>query len=421
MKRTVLTITLLLTFASVCVAQDPGWPRQKTSSAGKLVYYPPQVDNWLDHKSLDFRMAFSLTPTGGKQTIGVVSVMAQTDVNMDERTVLLHDSQITKTDFPSLDATSAAQMDQLVRTFLPSTASVLVSLDRLIAAANKPTTPPATVEVRNDPPAIFVSNRPAMLLQIDGVPVLADIKDTRMQFVVNTNWPIFLDKSLSTYYLFTGKRWLTASSLNGPWMITGTLPEEMSKVAQAPRWTGLAGAIFPVATDQGTAPAVFYSTSPAEIILFQGRPVYSQIPETQLLYASNTDADVFVYEPTQQYFYLAAGRWFRSSSLQGPWTYATKNLPVDFAHIPASSPAGRVLVSVPGTEQARDAVLMAQVPTVVVVNPTTAAAQVHVVYDGAPEFKPIEGTSMFYAANTANRVIRVDNSYYLCSQGIWFM
>jgi hypothetical protein len=420
MKRTVLTITLLLTFVSVCVAQDPGWPRQKTGPAGKLVYYPPQVDNWLDHKNIDFRMAFLLIPTGGKQTIGVVSVQAQTDVSVDDRTVLLHDPQITKTDFPSLDATTAAQMDQLVRTFLPSTASVLVSLDRLIAAANKPVAP-ATVEVRNEPPAIFVSNRPAMLLQIDGEPVLADIKDTKMQFVVNTNWPVFLDKSVSTYYLFTGKRWLTASNLNGPWMITGTLPKDMKTVGKAPQWTGLAGAISPVATDAGMAPTIFYSTSPAEVILFQGTPVYSRIPGTQLVYASNTDADLFVYNPTQQYFYLAAGRWFSSSSLQGPWTYATPHLPVDFSQIPANGPAGRVLVSVPGTEQAKDAVLMAQVPTVVVVNPATAAAEVSVMYDGAPQFKPIEGTSMSYATNTSDKVIQVDNAYYLCRQGIWFM
>ncbi|HEV7475146.1 MAG TPA: hypothetical protein VGN90_13925, partial [Pyrinomonadaceae bacterium] len=312
------------------------------------------------------------------------------------------------------------QMDQLVRTFLPPGGSVTVSLDRLIAAANKPAAPP-TVSVRNDPPQIFMSNQPAVLLQFDGQPVMADIKNTKTQFAINTNWPVFLDKSSSNYYLFTGKRWLTAPSLSSPWMITAVLPKDMAKVAQDPQWKGLAGAISPTATDTGFAPKVFYSTSPAEVILFQGQPVYSKIPGTQLVYASNTDADLFVYSPTQQFFYLAAGRWFSSTSLQGPWTYATANLPVDFAQIPAGSPAARVLVSVPGTEQAKDAVLMAQVPTTVEVNPTTAAAQVNVVYDGAPEFKPIEGTSLSYAVNTADKVIQVGNVYYLCLHGVWFM
>jgi len=45
-------------------------------------------------------------------------------------------------------------------------------------------------------------------VQADGQPVLAAIKDTKLEFVLNCNWPLFLDKDQSTYYLFTGKRWL---------------------------------------------------------------------------------------------------------------------------------------------------------------------------------------------------------------------
>jgi hypothetical protein len=149
--------------------------------------------------------------------------------------------------------------------------------------------------------------------------------------------------------------------------------------------------------------------------------VYSKLAGTQLVFAANTDADLFVYSPTQQYFYLAAGRWFSSTSLQGPWTYATENLPVDFSQIPLNSSASRVLVSVPGTEQAKDAVLLAQIPTTVTVNPAAAAAQAKVTYDGAPQFNPIDGTLLTYATNTSDKVIKVGDLYYLCLQGIWFM
>jgi hypothetical protein len=419
MKKFVQVSLVVLTLAIVSSAQDPGWPRQKSSPAGNLIYYQPQVDDWSNHKDLRFRMAFSLTPTGGKQVVGVFNIHAKTDVNVDARTVLLSNPTITGTHFPSLDATTAAQMDQLVRTFLAPNTSLVISLDRLVASLVK-SQPPATVTVRNDPPVIFVSNKPAMLVQVDGDPVTADIKDTKLQFVVNTNWPIFFDKPQSKYYLFTGKQWLTSSSLNGLWSITSTLPKDMSKVAKDPQWSGLTKAIVPVATASGPVPTVFYSTSPAEVILFQGPPVYSNIPQTQLVYANNTDADLFVHKPTQQYFYLAAGRWFSSASLQGPWNYATPNLPADFAQIPSGSPAARVLVSVPGTEEAKDAVLLAQVPTTVEVNPTAAAAQAKVEYSGSPEFKPIEGTSLSYAINTSDKVIKVGDVYYLCQQGIWF-
>ena len=420
MKRIISLLILILVLGSICMAQDPGWPRQKTSSAGRLVYYQPQVDSWTNYRDVQFRMAFSLTPTGGKQVVGVVQVKSSTDINMDARTVLLSKPEVTDSHFPSLDSSKAAEMDQLLRTFLPADSSVVISLDRLIASIEK-TQPTATVSVRNDPPAIFVSHKPAMLVQVDGEPVTADIKDTKIQFIVNTNWPIFFDKSHKAYYIFTGKQWLTSTNLSGPWMSTQKLPKDMLKVAKNPQWAGLAKSISPTAIASGPAPTVFYSTGPAEVILFKGEPVYSKITGTDLVFASNTDADLFVHVPTQQYFYLAAGRWFSSTSLQGPWTYATSKLPDDFAKIPVASPAARVLVSVPGTEQAKDAVLLVQIPTTIEIDPKAAAAQAHVSYSWNPEFKPIEGTSLSYAINTSDKVVKVGDVYYLCMQGIWFL
>ena len=118
---------------------------------------------------------------------------------------------------------------------------------------------------------------------------------------------------------------------------------------------------------------------------------------------------------------MTGGRWFTASNMQGPWTFATPSLPADFAHIPPSSPAAQVLSSVPGTEEAKDAVMIAQVPTKITVNSASAAAQASVTYAGAPQFAPIEGTSMSYATNTAQKVIQVGEFYYLCLTGIWFV
>ena len=94
MKKLILIVTLIMAFASASVAQDPGWPRQKTSSAGKLIYYQPHVDSWTNYQDLQFRMAFSMTPTGGKQVVGVLGIKAKTDVNVDARTVLLSRSTL---------------------------------------------------------------------------------------------------------------------------------------------------------------------------------------------------------------------------------------------------------------------------------------------------------------------------------------
>src|SRR5208282_2285404 len=109
------------------------------------------------------------------------------------------------------DPASAAQMDQLVRTFLPPT--VTVSLHRLVAATQKAETVP-DVTVNNDPPGIVVSYNPAILLGVDGDPVLAEIPKTKLEYVVNTTWPLFFEKSTSSYYLLIGQKWMTANSLD---------------------------------------------------------------------------------------------------------------------------------------------------------------------------------------------------------------
>src|SRR5207249_3183781 len=129
-------------------------------------------------------------------------------------------------------------------------------------------------------------------------------------------------------------------------------PPGVSKVAQDKQWIALKKVIPPPAKSGGVTPAVFYSDKPAEVILFDGQTVYAQIPDTQLTYATNTDSVVFVFTPTQQFYYLTAGRWFSASDLQGPWTYATPDLPADFATIPLTSPSSAILASVPGTEEA---------------------------------------------------------------------
>jgi hypothetical protein len=418
MKKTSFLAILILGIVIAAAAQDPGWPRQITKPGGTLVYYQPQVDSWQNYRVLNWRMAFSLTPTGGKAVLGAITMQGNTVVNTDDHLVQITNLQITNAYFPSLDPATAANMKTLLTTFLPP--GVTVSLERVVAYMHKPAEVKG-VSLDNTPPTIYVSQRPAILLSVDGQPVLGQIHNTSMKFVVNTHWPLFFDRPNSTYYLFAGQVWMTAPSLEGPWAQTTNLPKDMMKLPSMPEWQGLKNVIPPPQSPNAIVPAVYYSTSPAEMILFNGTPVYTPIPGTQLVYASNTDSPVFVYSPTNQVYFLTAGRWFSSSSLSGPWTYASMSLPADFKNIPPNSPVGGVLASVPGTSEATDAVLISQIPTTITVNPATAAAKASVTYFGAPQFSPIPGTSLSYATNTTSKVIQVNNSYYLCLQGVWFV
>lgn len=412
---------ILLLPSVVSMAQDPGWPRTIIQPGGTLVLYQPQVDDWKNYQVVDVRMAFTITPTGGKQQVGALTGTMQSTVNMDTHTVFLSDPQITSVVFPSLDPADAARLDPLVRTFLNPQATMTISLDRLAASVQKAKTPPPAASLNNDPPTIFVSFKPAILLLVNGAPTMAPIADSDIEFVVNANWPLFVEKSTSRYYLFDSKGWLTSASLQANWTPTSNLPPGMSQVPQNSNFADLKKFIPPPAGSAAGYPAVYYSATPAEIVVFGGRPQWTAIPGTQLSYASNTGSAVFKYAPTGAYYFLTSGRWFTTTTpIVGGWKFATYDLPPDFAKIPPSSPVARVLASVPGTPEAQDAVLIAQIPTTATVKPA-AANEVKVTYVGQPQFEPITGTTMLYAANTPNRVIQVGNEYYLCYQGAWFV
>jgi hypothetical protein len=396
---------------------DPGWPRQFTNDGGTLLTFQPQVDEWKDFKEIRWRMALTITPAGKKEVIGAASMRGLTDVDNEKRLVTLHDITLERANFPSLDAAESANMQQLLGKFLPQ--EVTVSLDRIAACTPKPDTF-KTVTMNNDPPVILVAYKPTVLVDVDGDPVYVPVKNTALEYVLNTAWPLFRAKEDSRHYVLVGELWMTAPKLEGPWSQATALPTDMTAMLQDDHWSQLKQFIpLKPAKPGSVAPEIRFSAKPAEVILFEGTPAYTPIPGTQLSYATNTANIVFQYAKTQVYF-LTAGRWFSAASLDGPWTFASASLPEDFAKIPRDSQASQVLASVPGTEEAKDAVLMAQIPTRAVVDPAAAAAKAKVVYDGEPKFSPIEGSSVSYAVNTSEKVLKVGDAYYLCLDGVWF-
>jgi hypothetical protein len=156
------------------------------------------------------------------------------------------------------------------------------------------------------------------------------------------------------------------------------------------------------------------------MILLDGRPVYKPVEGTSLTWVSNTESDVFRVGGTGAVYYLVSGRWFTSPGFEGPWTFATPNLPADFQKISLEHPRSRVLASVPGTQQAAESVLLAQVPQTARVNKKTLKAP-EVAYQGEPKFEPIEKTTVSQAVNTDKQIIKSGDLYYMCFQGVWFV
>ena len=415
-------VTLIFLCALCCRAQQPqpsnlSWPKSFDRNGTHVIIYQPQLKAWQRYRTLVADTAVSIAQNGQKPVLGVISWRAETITDVSARVVYIRNIQVLNSRFPSLDPAHEAAMQQRVHQIYP-TMTFTIGLSRMIASLQKVNTPVHSINAVTQAPAIFVSTVPAIVLLVDGKPVLAPIQGTSLQYVVNTNWDIFYDRA--DYYLLTGQTWLKSAQLPGPWTVTMKLPAEIAKLPLHENWDEVLKAVPPHAGTQA-APRVFFTETPAELVAFRGKPVYARIPGTSLSYATNTESNVFLHQPDNRIYVLISGRWFSAANLDGPWSYAGNSLPADFAMIPHGQPYSAVLVSVPGTQEASDAVLLSQVPTTAIVNRAAAEAQVKVVYAGTPQFVKIEGTPMFYAVNTAEKVIRVGDLYYLCFQGIWFV
>ena len=297
----------------------------------------------------------------------------------------------------------------------------VIALDRVLANLNKSQIVPKVVEgLKADPPKVFFSKTPAVIVNIDSEPIWSPIKDNDLKYAVNTNWDLFQHTPTNTYYLRNNDTWLKASDLNGKWAPAGTLPASFSKLPAEDNWKDVKANLPGKAVKAAAVPKVLVSTQPAELILLRGEPNYLLVSGTTLLWVSNTDSDVFRLGKTGPVYYLVAGRWFSAPDFTGPWTFATQNLPPDFKKIPLEHERSRVLASVPGTDQAAEAVLLAQIPQTARVNKKQVKAP-DVAFQGDPKFTPIEKTTVQRAVNTDKDVFKVGDSYYMCYQGVWFV
>jgi hypothetical protein len=226
---------------------------------------------------------------------------------------------------------------------------------------------------------------------------------------------------------------MEASSLPGPWKVADPhlgrkkdLDKALQQILAAKNGDPMTGgsASDPKAPRPSLktppVPVVHVATQPTELVVVNGQPNYDPIAGTQLLYVTNTTGRVFKDLDDQNTYVLIAGRWFRAADTAGPWQFVpASGLPADFAKIPDDSPVENVKASVPGTPQAQEAVISNGIPQTATVQRT---AQIKpITFDGAPQFKPIEGTSLQYVVNASTPIIMTGAySFFACQSGIWF-
>jgi hypothetical protein len=400
---------------------EPWYPRTLTSEKGSAVIYAPQIDAWQDFETMTAWVAFRISRTGSDEAYyGSLRFDAKTDTDIRNREVLLHDVDVIELTIDGLSEDSP-EFGMIRDGF--TAMSRKVPLD-LVLAYLPQSVPLASVEGLNpEPPTIFVSESPAILLFVDGEPRFLPLGDTGLQFVLNTTWDVLREGDDGASYLCYGAHWLAAGSLDGEWDWAATAPENFSAIPDNPNWAQARSCLdSSPGRPADDAPTVFFSDRPAELLLTDGAPDWEAIGDRGLSYATNTEQELF--RVANDYFVLLSGRWFSAASLDGPWHLASE-LPDAFQDIPAAESdtpheMSYVRSSIPGTEEAWEAALVASIPRKAEIQRGTEdSLDIDVTYAGEPVFSPIEDTGIDLAVNTSYQVLRYEGVYYLCHNATW--
>jgi hypothetical protein len=392
---------------------DLSWPRSVTANGQRVELYQPQIESW-DAGRLSGRLALAIGPQDGAPAFGVAHFAAAADV--DKAAGLVRLTSIT---IQSVQIPTAPDRDDAVKTLLQSripAGGITAALEHLQAtyAVSQQIGRVASVPVQNDPPRLIFSAAPAALVLINGTPALSDVPGSPYQRVLNTQ-PLVVRDGKGGWFARVGGAWYGAPDPDGAWAPLAKPPADLATAAEHAERQHKADPLT------GASGKLFVSTTPAELVLTAGAAQFSPVEGTALLEMRNADHAVFLDPSQNRYYVLVSGRWFAAPALSGPWSYVPGgSLPPEMAKIRTDDPKADALVSVPGTPQAREAVIASSIAQTATV--TRSKATLAVDYDGAPRFAPIPGTQLQYAVNTPTAVIMVSpTAYYSLSQGVWFV
>lgn len=399
------------------------WPVGFQADGYTVKVYTPQPGS-IDGDRFTARAAVSLQRPIDKQPVfGAVWGEGQLAVDRATRLGTLTRFEVSEARFPAPIGSNAPDLLAMLSREIPRHAPP-IAIDWLLAAlGNEQEMGEAYA---NDAPEVIYTERPSLLLFIDGGPeylVLERQVDERadpvyagpstdIERVLNTPY-LLLRYERGDHYLYGSGQWFRAAQLSGPYAIERSVPlplhelaREVSNPESIPR--------------SEVVPEVVVRTTPAILLDLDGPPAMKPIQGTGLLYATNTDKDLFLEIATQKYYLLASGRWYSSRDLRtGPWSHvSTTALPADLALIPEGSPKDGVLAHVPGTKAALEAVRDSRIPQTATVDRHTSTLEVK--YDGDPVFDPIDGTDVFLAVNANSTVLRIDGHYHACHNAVWY-
>jgi hypothetical protein len=402
--------TALLSTLCISMEAQTEWPLSMVFENSRIQIFKPETESFNTNK-MSFRSALMLSE-GDNNVFGSMWTDVSLNINKVNRTVTIVDARVNDLRFP--DGYTVEKESGLIKTIEKNLHGVAIKMDDILTdLENSQNEQSMSKAMNNAPPVIYYTTIPSILVTIDGDPLLqpTDTKDVEMV----SNSPFLILKHKTTFYLSNGSLWYESKSPLSGWTPKSLVPDAVAQVAKS-----LKSDDEDILEEKSFYPEVIVSVVPAELIQTDGSPAFAAIPNTMMLYVTNTSDQIVMDIRSQQYFVLLSGRWYSSQKLDGTWKYVDfDDLPADFAKIPEGSNKDLLLASVPNTKASQDAVRESLVPQAAIVDRSTARTET--TYDGSPYFENIEGTTMKYATNSSGTVIYENKTYYLVDNGVWFV
>ena len=174
---------------------DPeAWPRAYETGKGRMVLYQPQFTDWTDFKTIEALVAAEYVKAPDAQPVfGVIGLKGDTSYDEDADEIVITNITISSLDFSSLSRDELTALSVETGKLLP-TGPITVPESRVTASLAEQKRMTDVPGLKADPPQIFVSTTPALLVQTDGAPIFAPVKGKPgLSFVVNTNWDLLRD------------------------------------------------------------------------------------------------------------------------------------------------------------------------------------------------------------------------------------
>lgn len=420
-----IAAAFLLSVGALAQEKQDDWPLVFTSGDDQVQVFKPQPESF-DGTSFTARAAVALQrPSDSGPVFGAIWGNGVLAVDRSNRMGTLTTFKVTDARFPGVtDANELSRIQSMLSEGITKHAAP-IPIDWLVAALEQEKQVGGSYQ--NTPPEIIYRDKASTLVYVDGDPIYATVKNSSaisgdpvyaqsapvIERVVNT--PFFLVRPKGgSLWLHGSGLWYSAQDIQGPWVNQKKAPDYLERLAAEVDTSTV------TAPADGIIPEIVVTTKPAVLLDVNGEPKMEPFDNSSLMYVTNTDKDLFLDIPTQEYYFLASGRWYAAKNLRnGPWRYVAPDaLPAGFANVPEGSPKDGILAHVAGTPAAREAVRDASIPQTAQVDRRTASVTVS--YDGSPQFRQIPGTKVYSAENASTTVLRIDGVYHVCDNAVWY-